>query len=79
MYRNWLEEPQKETEFVLDQFRADILEDVFGDFDLGGNIAYALPAEMSWTYDEPVIQDTRYRTINIEIAYRIDDRATFVA
>lgn len=79
MYRNWLEEPQDETEFVLDQFRADIAEDIFGDFDLGGNVAYALPAELVWAYDETTIENTVYRTVDIQVAYRIDDRATFVA
>lgn len=77
MYQNWLEEKQEDTEFLLDQFRADIAEDVFGDFDLGGTVAYALPAEFSWTYEENTVQDTLYRIVNVVVAYRIDDRATF--
>ena len=77
MYRNWLEEPQGETELVLDQFRADIEEDIMGDFDLGGNVAYALPAEFVWTYEENTVEKTLYRILNLQIAYRIDDRAPF--
>ena len=78
MYRNWLEDPQEETEFLLDQFRANILADIFGDFDLGGTVAYALPAETVWSYDESEVEDMLYRVINITIAYRIDARASFV-
>jgi hypothetical protein len=76
-YRNWLEEEQEETEFVLDQFRADILEDIFGDFELGGNVAYALPVEFSWEYDTITVQGILYRVVDVMIAYRIDDSATF--
>lgn len=79
MYQNWLEQPQEETEFVLDQFRADILEDVCGEFELGGTIAYILPSEFSWSYDELEVENTLYRVINLVIAYRVDARATFVA
>ncbi len=79
MYRNWLEEPQEDTEFLLDQFRADIMEDICGDFDLGGTVAYIVPNEFVWSYDESEIENTLYRVINLVIAYRIDARATFTA
>ena len=78
MYRNWLEDPQEETEFELDKFRVDILEDIFGDFDLGGKVAYILPLDTQWTFDETEISGTVYRIVNIAISYRIDDNATFV-
>lgn len=77
MYQNWLEEPQEQAEFTLDAFRADIVEDVFGDFDLGGNVAYALPVETTWNWDETEVQNTVYRIVDVQFAYRIDDRATF--
>lgn len=79
MYINWLDEPQDELEFTLDQFRADILEDVCGDFDLGGTIAYIVPDEFSWSYDEYEVETITYRAIDIVIGYRVDERATFVA
>ena len=79
MYRDWLAEPQEDTEFVLDKFRADILEDIFGDFDLGGNVAYVMPAETRWTYDETEVGKTVYRIVNIAVSYRIDANATFAA
>ena len=79
MYRNWLEDSQEETEFELDKFRADILEDIFGEFDLGGNVAYIMPAETVWTYDEAEVGNTLYRVVNIAVSYRIDANATFAA
>lgn len=79
MYQNWLEEPQENVEFLLDQFRADIMEDICGDFDLGGNAAYIVPDEFVWTYDEAEVESTLYRVVNCVVAYRVDDRATFTA
>jgi hypothetical protein len=79
MYQNWLEEPQEEVEFLLDQFRADIMEDICGDFDLGGTVAYIVPDEFVWTFDESEVENTLYRVVNCLIAYRVDDQATFVA
>ena len=79
MYRDWLGEPQEETEFVLDQFRADILEDIFGEFDLGGNVAYIMPAETVWNADETEVGSKVYRIVNIAVSYRIDANATFAA
>lgn len=77
-HRNWLDESQEEeTEFILDQFRADIFEDIFGDFELGGNVAHAVPTECSWDYDTISVQGVLYRVVNVTIAYRIDDSATF--
>ena len=78
MYVAWLDDSET-TENTLDQFRADIAADIFGDFNLGGAIAYALPTEFVWTYDEHLIQNgSAYRVINLLVAYRIDDTATFV-
>lgn len=77
MYRNWLAQPQENVEFSLDEFRAEIEADFFGDFTLGGEVAYALPTEFAWQYDEDKVENTQYRIIDIVIGYRIDDRATF--
>jgi len=79
MYQRVEEEPQEEVEFELDQFRANILSDIFGDFELGGNVAYALPTEFAWDYDTIGAQNAKWRVIDLTVAYRIDDRATFAA
>ena len=78
MYQAWMQEPQGEIEFELDKFRAEIWEDICGDFDIGGNVAYILPTECAWNFDEAEVGDTLYRVVNIMIAYTIDDNATFV-
>ena len=78
MYRNWLQEPQDEVEFELDKFRAGILEDIAGDFDIGGEVAYYMPCETEWETDEAEVGEMLYRVMDITVAYRIDERATFV-
>lgn len=78
MYRNWLDEPQDEIEFELDEFRAQILEDIAGDFDIGGEVAYYMPGETEWEPGEAEVGETLYRIIDITVAYRIDDNAQFV-
>ena len=78
-FENWMEAPPEEIEFRLDEWRAEIMADVFGEFDLGGTVAYALPTECSWTYGYQTVNNTIYRLLDIEIAYRVDDRASFAA
>lgn len=76
-YVNWFEEPQEDTEFLLDQFRADIMEDVFGDYELGGTVCSALPTEFAWEYGIATVEKTLYRTLDLTVGYRIEDRAAF--
>ena len=78
MYRNWLQEPQDEIEFELDKSRADILEDIAGDFNIGGEVAYYIPNETDWDPDEVEVGETLYRVMDITVAYRVDERATYV-
>ena len=78
-YVNAMREPSEEIEFEMDAWRANILEDIFGDFDLGGNVAYALPTEFTWAYGFQTIENTIYRLLDLTIAYRIDDNSSFVA
>lgn len=76
MYQNWLDQPQEEIEFKLDQFRADVLADVFGDFTLGGEIAYVEldKAKAEWEWDNLEVASVRFRVIEVVFGYRIDDR-----
>ena len=78
-YVNAMREPTEETEFEMDAWRADVMEDIFGDFDLGGNVAYALPTQFVWNYGFQTIENTIYRLLDLTVAYRIDDNASFVA
>lgn len=78
-YENALSERTENIEFRLDQWRANIERDVFGDFDLGGTIAYALPTEFKAEYGYQTVENTQYRLLDLTVAYRVDDRAPFVA
>ena len=76
-YENALAEPPEQIELRLDNWRAQIAEDIFGDFDLGGNVAYALPTEFAWAYGYQTVENTQYRLLDLTVAYRVDERATF--
>lgn len=78
-YANALEEPQAQIEFDMDDWRANVLEDINGDFDLGGTVAYPLPTQFTWTYGYQTVENTMYRLLDLVIAYRIDDRALYAA
>ena len=78
MYQSWLDQPPEKTEFLLEEFRAKIWEDICGDFDIGGNVAYIQPTECSWDFDVAEVEGKLYRIVDILIAYRIDDNAPFV-
>lgn len=78
-YHNAMTEPADQIEFLLDQWRADIMEDVFGDFDLGGTIAYAWPTQFEWSYGYQTIDQTVYRLLDLTVAYYVDDRSAFAA
>lgn len=78
-YENAMQAPWDQVEFRLDQWRAEIMEDVWGDFDLGGSMAYALPTESRWQFGYTTVEQTQYRVLDISISYRVDDRLTFAA
>lgn len=68
----------EEVEFRLDQWRAQVEQDFFGDFDLGGTVAYAEVTQFTWEYGYITVdQNVRLRILDITFAYRTDDRATF--
>ncbi len=77
MYQSVLQQNQEQIEFTLDQFRADIMQDIVGDFTLGGNVAYIEPDEFAWTYDKEEIGNQEFRFVNCLIGYRVDEQATF--
>lgn len=72
-------EPEEDIEFKLDEMREKIEIDICGDFTLGGAIAYAEPAEFKWEYDYGEWSGQTYRTLDMTIVWRIDDRAPFAA
>ena len=78
-FENAIQDPEEEIEFRLDDWRAEILEDIWGDFDLGGETAYVLPTEMPWQYGYVTVENMLYRYLDISVSYRTDPTATFVA
>jgi len=76
-YENMMQSPQEQIEFRFDKWRAQIIADIFGDFELGGEIAFPLPTETEWTYGYQQVERDMYRLLDLNISYRIDDRATF--
>lgn len=78
-YENMIQEPQEDIEFHMDFWRAQIMADVFGEFDLGGTVAYALPTEFQWQYGYQTLERTMYRLLDLQIGYRLDGNATFAA
>ena len=79
LYAPFLEEPESKVELDLEQIRANIWADICGDFDLGGNVAYVWPTRCRWEWGNLHVGQRMYRTLDIFIVYRIDERATFVA
>lgn len=78
-YENMLREPQAVIEFEMDAWRAQIMADIFGDFDLGGTVAYALATEFQWNYGYLTVESVMYRILDLQVSYRIDENATFTA
>ena len=78
-YVNAMREPLEDAEFEMDDWRAAVMEDIFGDFDLGGTVAYALPTQFEWHYGFQTIEQTMYRLLDLTVAYRIDDNSSFTA
>ena len=78
-YGEGVAEDREDVELRLDQIRADIMEDVFGDFELGGAVAYALPTLFEWRYGWQSIGGRMYRLLDLTVAYRVDVTYTFAA
>ena len=79
VYAPFIEEPTQNVESSLEQVRANIWADICGDFDIGGNIAYIMPTRCSWRWGNLQVGQQIYRVLDVSIAYRVDERATFVA
>lgn len=75
---NAMTEPGDLREFTLDEWRAEMLEDIWGDFDLGGSMAYALPTDTTWEYGHVTYNNTLFRYLDVSFSYRVDPSATFV-
>ena len=78
-YEDAVAKTPRERDLALDRWRAEILEDVFGDFELGGTIAYPLPLQCRWDYGYQTVENHIFRLLDVTVVYRVDPTATFVA
>lgn len=68
---------KERIEFAMDAWRAQIQADIFGEFDLGGTIAYPLPLQFEARYGYQEVSRIMCRLLDLTVVYRIDDNATF--
>lgn len=71
------QEPAVDTELKLEQWRAEVMEDINGDFTLGGNVAYILPTQTTWEWGHVTYETTLYRYVDISLNFRIDPAGTY--
>ncbi len=72
-----LDAPDPETELTLGEFVDEIIEDLLGDFDLGGTIRNIQPVgiEVDWGYQ--TIQNVAFRVVELKVPMTVDDSASF--
>ena len=73
-----LDAPDPETELRLGELVDEIIEDLLGDFDLGGTIRAIDPTgiEVDWGYQ--TIQNVAFRVVELKVPMTVDDSASFV-
>lgn len=79
IYRNALSEPRSHIEFEMDNAVSEVIEDLLGDFDVGGNVRNIDVTAMTVSFGYQSIGRTLYRIGDILVPMIIDDSATFVA
>ena len=79
LYARTLDGREEETELLMDEVVQKIIEDVCGDFTLGGEVAYLLPTELVVRFGYLELGGVWFRVADIPVVYRIDDRAAYTA
>jgi hypothetical protein len=81
LYLDMKKEPTEEVEIELAQSVQEIISDILGDADLGGNVMTVDPAGMAgesisttWGYED--ISGMNYRIADIRLPLLVDDSAT---
>lgn len=75
LYRPDMKDPKEKIELDLARARHAILDDVFGDFELGAENCWAEPAETTWDYGYQQVGTVHCRLLDINISYRFDPAA----
>ena len=84
LHENMLGEPQEDIEFLMAERASKIMEDLFADFELGGNVRNidaaginGAPVRADWGYND--VGGKMYRIIDITIPMVVDGSATMAA
>jgi len=72
------QEPSADLEFLLDDIVAEFMEDVWGDFDLGGVVRNVEPLGTGVNFGYLQVAQTWFRIVDISLPMIVDDSATFV-
>lgn len=76
LYARHMEEPRDEVELSLEHAVDEMMEDYFGDFQLGGVRAPSMPdVEAQFGYQQ--VAQTWYRIVEISLPLIVDNSATF--
>ena len=75
-----LDAPDPETELMLGELVDEIIEDLLGDFDLGGTIRAIDPTgiEVDWGYQTIGSPGISFRVVELKVPMIVDDSASFV-
>lgn len=75
LYRPDMKDPKRDIELDLARARHAILDDIFGDFELGAENCWAEPAETTWDYGYQQVGTVHCRLLDINVSYRFDPEA----
>ena len=80
LYRDAINEPLDQTEFLIGQTVFELIEDFMGDFDFGdASVRNVLPLEVQWAPGYQDIGNIKYRLVDITVPLLINDVATTTA
>ena len=77
IYIKAFQEPTADVEYLLDDLVTETMEDIFEDYDLGGNVRAVEPTLVTATSGYQQVDDTTFRLVDISVPVIIDDSATF--
>ena len=77
IYRDAINEPLEDTEFLMATTVLELFEDFCGDFDFGdANVRNLLPLDMAATPGYQTIGNTLYRVMDITVPLMVNDMTT---
>ena len=77
-HRAPLDAPDPEIELRMGEFIDEVIEQLLGDFDLGGTIRNIEPTGITLEWGYQTIQSEAFRVAELKVPMTVDDSATFV-